>query len=304
MKKLSIYVFNKKTKIPYILFATTNGTLLNKDMKDWFTEHKDNFWLGLSLDGNKKTHDYNRDNSFDLIDIDYFLRNWPEQGVKMTLSEFSLRHFAENIKYVHKIGFSKIGGVNLFEGDFDWDKDEYVRMLIPQLAELVEFYTANEQFVVNQMFDKYIEHCESKNRDPKKWCGIGIGTNFFDTDGKMYPCPLVTPMTFSNKELEEIMKTNFAEDENFLDEDCYKNCYIYPICPTCAGANYMVNKNFKKRNKSKCRIQKIVSLFIADLQGKLLLKNRAKINDTVAYYRIEAIKKIRELYLNEFENFF
>jgi sulfatase maturation enzyme AslB (radical SAM superfamily) len=304
IRNISHYVINKKTSTPFILFATTNGTLLTKEMKAWFTEHKEYFWLGLSLDGNKDTHDHNRSNSFNMIDMDYFQENWPEQGVKMTLSEFSLHKLAENIKFIHEIGFSKVDGVNFFEGNFDWNKDAYIRLLVPQLSELVDFYLSNEQFKLNQMLDKHIEYCEIKNKSVQKWCGIGSEKRFFDIDGTMYPCTFITPMTFSQKELHDIMKTDFKNENNFFDEDCYKNCYIYPICPTCAGANYMVNKNFKKRNKSKCRIQKIVSLFIADLQGKLLLKNRAKINDTVAYYRIEAIKKIRELYLNEFKIFF
>jgi uncharacterized protein len=216
IKEISDYIFKKNISMPYILFATTNGTLLNKEMKHWFTEHKEQFWLGLSLDGNKETHNFNRSNSFDMIDIDYFLMNWPEQGVKMTLSEFSLHHFAENIKFIHRLGFPKIGGVNLFEGDFDWNKDEYIQLLIPQFVELVEFYLTNEQFTLNQMFDKHIEYCESKNKDPRKGCGIGNGTNFFDFDGTMYPCALITPMTFSKDDIDIMLRTDFTKDENFL----------------------------------------------------------------------------------------
>jgi sulfatase maturation enzyme AslB (radical SAM superfamily) len=267
IKEISNYIFNKGISTPYILFASTNGTLLNKEMKAWFSEHKERFWLGLSLDGSKETHDYNRNGSFDMIDIDYFLKNWPEQGVKMTLSEFSLYHLAENIKYLHQLGFSQINGVNLFEGNFDWSDDKYIEILIPQFVKLVDFYLANEQLKLNQMFDKNIEYCESRHYDTRKWCGIGNGTNFFD-------------------------------------EDCYKNCYIYPICPTCSGANYMVNKNFKERNKSKCRIQKLIALFIADLQGKRLLKDRTDIDDTTVFHMVEAIKRIRELYFNDFKHFF
>jgi hypothetical protein len=66
----------------------------------------------------------------------------------------------------------------------------------------------------------------------------------------------------------------------------------------------MINKSFKGRNKSKCRIQKLITLFIADLQGKRLLKKNSEINDTTAFYMVEAIKKIRELYLDEFKGFF
>ena len=300
LKEISYYIFKKNISIPYILFATTNGTLLNKEMKQWFNEHKEHFRLGLSLDGNKKTHDFNRSNSFDLIDIDYFVKTWPTQGVKMTLSEYSLVNLAENIKFIHSLGFTRVDGANLHEGDFDWNKDKYIELLIPQLAELVDFYLANEQYVPMPMLDKHIDICEAKNKETRNWCGIGRGVNFFDCDGTMYPCAFVTPMTFQKNEINDMMKTDFINDKNFIDIDCYENCYIYPICPTCAGANYIVNKNFKKRNRSKCRIQKLIALFAADFQGKRLLRETSKMDNTTKYHTIEAIKKIRLLYLNDF----
>ena len=64
---------------------------------------------------------------------------------------------------------------------------------------------------------------------------------FFDTDGQKYPCTFVTPMTFEKDELDQISTIDFKNENNFLDEECCNNCYIYPVCPTCAGANYMVN---------------------------------------------------------------
>jgi hypothetical protein len=114
-------------------------------------------------------------------------------------------------------------------------------------------------------------------------------------------------MSFPQNELNAILKTNFSDDELFIDDDCYNNCYIYPICSTCSGANYMVNKSFKKRNKNKCRIQKLTALFIADLQAKRLVKTGGLLGSqkdaTKLYYTIEAIKKIKALYLNEFKRF-
>jgi radical SAM protein with 4Fe4S-binding SPASM domain len=301
IKEIVAYTCSKSHSEKYIFFATTNGTLLTDEMKAWFADRKDCFVLGLSLDGTKETHNYNRSNSFDSIDIDFFLMNWPQQGIKMTLSEFSLHHFSENIKYLHSLGFTDIGGVNLFEGNFNWEHDEYIKILVPQLKELVNFYVENDSYQLNQMFDKHLNYCEAKNKERRKWCGIGNGTNFFDVDGKMYPCAFITPMTFSRNEIDTILKTDFKDDNNFIDEDCFDNCYIYPICPTCSGANYMINKTFKQRNKSKCRIQKLIALFIADLQAKRIKKNPKIYDDQTLYYTIEAIKKIRELYLDEFK---
>ena len=150
--------------------------------------------------------------------------------------------------------------------------------------------------------DKQLYLCEAK-KERRKWCGIGSGCPLFDVDGKMYPCAILTPMTFSKDELSEISKTDFTDEDNFLDDDCFNNCYIYPICPTCAGANYLINKTFKKRDKSRCRIQKLISLFIANLHAKRIMKNPKIYDDETLYHTIEAIKKIRTLYLPEFEEY-
>lgn len=302
LKDIAAYTLSEKRPKPFIFFASTNGTVLTGEMKEWFTAHKDHFVLGLSLDGTKATHDHNRGNSFDKIDTAFFRRTWPRQNVKMTLSDYSLGRLAEDIKYLHALGFAEVGGVNPAEGDFDWDKDEYIAMLIPQLAELAGFYAENEGLKICQMLDKQLAVCEGKEK-LKKWCGIGTGTPFFDVDGKRYPCSYITPMTFPPLDLAAILQTDYAAEENFVDQDCYEQCYIYPVCPTCAGANYMVNRSYKRRNKNKCRIQKLVALFIADLQANLIAKNPRRYDDTTRYHTITAIKKIRELFLPEFAEF-
>jgi len=97
--------------------------------------------------------------------------------------------------------------------------------------------------------------------------------------------------------------TDYSNDENFIDEECFNNCYIYPLCGTCAGASYLVNKSFKKRDKRRCRIQKLVALFIADLQAKRILKNPDCIEKDQLYSTIEAIKKIKSLYYDEYKQY-
>jgi sulfatase maturation enzyme AslB (radical SAM superfamily) len=304
IKEIVEYTYSNKHKEGYLFYATTNGTTLDEEKKEWFTLHKNCFVLGLSLDGKRETHNYNRSCSFDAIDINFFLENWPNQGIKMTLSTYSLPRLAEDIKFIHSIGFKEISGVNLFEGDFDWSKDEYIRVLIPQLTELVDFYVDNDTLTVNQMFNKSLSFCEVKNRSKRNWCGIGTGAVFIDIDGSIFPCPLVTPMTFTDSELSSLKKTDFTDVDKFIDNECFENCYIYPICPTCVGANYLCNKTFNERDKRRCRVQKLISLFIAELQAKRIRKNPQIYDDNTLYHTIEAIKKVRSMYLAEFKSFF
>jgi len=303
IKNIVEYTHLKYITEDYKFTALTNGTLLNNEMKKWFATHKDKVVLGLSLDGVKDTHDYNRNNSFNNIDIDFFLKTYPIPEVKMTLSDYSFPHLAENIQYIHSLGFKKIKGGNLYVGKFNWNSEYYIKTLIPQLTQLVNFYVKNENLTIIEFLNADITLCENNNKD-KKLCDIGTGIIFFDVDGTKRLCHYITPMTFSKEDLKNIEAIDFTNDENFVDNDCYNNCYIYSICPTCAGANYLNYKTFKQRNKSHCRIQKLIALFIADLQAKRIAKNHAIYDNNKLYYIIEAIKKIREYYLPEFKNYF
>ena len=96
IKDVSEWLWSKNIKYPYSLFAATNGTLLNEDMKVWFTANKHRISLGLSFDGDVNTQNTNRSNSASLVDLDYFRDTWPESSVKMTISTDSLKYLCEN----------------------------------------------------------------------------------------------------------------------------------------------------------------------------------------------------------------
>ena len=300
--KIYEYTHSITTNTNFIFYATTNGTVLTDEMKDWFSSHRDNIVLGLSLDGLPETHNANRSNSYSRIDFRFFADTWPYQGVKMTLSEKSLENLADNIIHAHELGFVEVGGVNLFEGTFNWEREEYVRMLIPQLKKLVDYYVEHDDYKLDQMMDRHLELCESKSTT-KRWCGIGTGTIFFDVDGTRYPCPFVTPMTFDSETLCEIEKHDFDDLDGFVDDYCATQCYIYPTCPHCAGANYLTQRTFKTRDKSKCRIQKLIALFVADLQARRLLKHPERYDEAIKYNLITSIQKVRENYLHEFDEY-
>lgn len=302
LRQVYEYVNESYPDTKKMFFATTNGTLLNDEMKAWFHEHRKTFYLGLSIDGTEDVHNHNRSGSFEKLDTKFFAENWPEQGVKMTISEYSIPRIAESIKYIHSLGFQKVRGVNLAEGNFQWDEEEVIRELIPQLKELVDFYLENDS-LYNQMFDKQLDLCEAKERIKLKWCGTGVSCLFFDVDGKQYPCSYFTPMTFSEQELEKIMSLDFTNEELFADDKCFHDCYLYPLCPTCAGANYQTNGAFGVKNKIHCRTQKLISLFAADLQAKKIIKNPKLYDPNKTYYTIRAIEEIRRLYYDEFRKY-
>lgn len=297
------YIFKKYCDDRITLFATTNGTLLSDEMKAWFYQHRDKFILGISLDGAKQSHDFNRSNSFDKIDIPFFVNTWPDQGPKMTISQKSLESLADDVIFLHHQGFKYINGVNLAEGDFDWSDRKLLRILATQLSKLVEFYIQNPQLNLDQLMARHIEYCASPQKERKKVCGIGSNTIFYDIDGKKYPCSYVTPMTFSSEELANICQTDFSDSSLFIDEECLKNCYLYPICSSCSGANYSVNHTFSQRIKSKCNLTKIIALYIAEFHAEKILQGQTTYDETQQFFLIEAIKEIKSRYFEEFRDF-
>ncbi len=83
----------------HLFFITTNGTLLTDEIKNWLITNKHCVKAGISLDGNKQAHDINRCNSYDTVinNIPFFLENYPDQPVKMTISAESIPYVADSI---------------------------------------------------------------------------------------------------------------------------------------------------------------------------------------------------------------
>ncbi len=250
LKSVVEYAKNRYDLQHVSFFATTNGTLLTDEMKLYFVENKDIIRLGLSLDGAKDTQDYNRSNSFDIIDLDFFRNTWKNPSVKMTLSEFSLTRLADDIQFLHTQGFV-VHGANLANGNFDWDKDENIAILIPQLTKLVDFYVENCNLQPCAFFDKKLMNCEILYKKPKRICGIGVSSHFYDTDGSKYPCAYATPLSMSSEQLAKLTKIDFSDEKNFNDETCLNNCYLYPICGNCYGENFVLNGSMNVLNKNK-----------------------------------------------------
>lgn len=300
IKSIVEYTLHKYQSNNYRFFASTNGTVMSNVMKQWFTSHKQLFTLGLSLDGGKQSQDENRSNSFDCIDFEFFLSNWPNQNVKMTVSDKSIYRYASDVKFIHSLGFG-INGADLCVGKFDWSSDSFIKIMAPQLHELIDYYLENPNHY-NAFFQKDLASC-AVPKVRKKNCGCGDKIHYFDSDGKQYPCTFITPMTFHKSELQDILRCDFCNVDDFVDETCFNSCYIYQMCRTCHAEDYLSTKSFKHYDKTKCRMKFMEALILAEYNALLIQRNPQIYDDTKLFYTIEAIKKIRELYYEDFKNF-
>ena len=151
IKSLTEFIQNQNYKKPFDLFIGTNGTLVHGEIQKWLIENKEFVNCGLSLDGNKFMQDINRSNSFDKIDLDFFVKNYPNIIIKMTVSKETLPYIAEGVIFLHKVGFKQIT-CNLAYG-IDWRDKENEKKLQDQLNLLIDFYLSNPELKPCSMLD-------------------------------------------------------------------------------------------------------------------------------------------------------
>ena len=275
----------------FTFFATSNGTLIHGELQNWLAKNRKRFIVGLSLDGNRKMHNINRSNSFDLIDIDFFVRTWPEQGVKMTISQQTISDLAEGIIFLHEKGIKKINA-NLAEMT-DWSDEKYCEIYRRQLRKLSEYYLSHPKIHPCSLFD--IVFAGVLNNDIRKWCGAGTAMEAIDVDGRAYPCHLFFESVCGIEKSKAAKNIDFSDPSQYIDVAC-KSCALLPICPTCYGANYIERGAIGLRDVNLCKLHKIRFSEVALYQYQRIIDtdiNGQSEEERYANMRIlEAIEKL------------
>lgn len=258
IKRIHQYITESGYKKQWIIFATTNGTLIHGEVQKWLKEHPC-VVAGLSLDGTKKMHDINRSNSYDRIDFDFFLKTYPEQGVKMTISQETLPFLSEGVIHAHTLGFKV--NCNLAFG-IDWSSQANAKFLERELKKLICYYVERPTVKPCSMLDFPIDQlgCDkSSRRMIKKWCGTGTHMCAYDVDGNAYPCQFFMPLSANKMASQLKQELKFEEDIPLekLDSKC-RECVIVEACPTCYGSNYITYGNIYKKDENLCNLTKII----------------------------------------------
>ena len=270
IREIAEWIWSAPRPVPYILFSTTNGTLLDHRMKRWFRRHKRPYYLSLSLDGTPDMHDANRGHSWERIDLDFFRENWPDQPVKMTVSRGTINSMAEGIVYLQEKGFKV--GASLGYG-IPWSGEsvlEYGR----QLHKLAEYYLEHEHVSPVSLLDLPIQYTlGSRTPMQKKYCGTGTHMATYDVDGKAYPCHLFTPLVLGTSKSDDLQAIQFQENATVTDRRC-NTCVLGRICPTCYGFNYKQTGDVARRDQTMCRLFKEQALANCWYQAQLLKRKR------------------------------
>lgn len=285
------YIWSRDWPKKYICYATTNGTLIHGHIKEWLHKNKERFWCGLSLDGNKLMHDLNRSDSFDKIDLKFFIENWPEQPVKMTLSPATLPYLYDGVKFIEEFGFQLSN--NLAYG-IDWSTQDTIDALSCELFKLVNRYAENLELPACSIVNFPIERI-SFSHPLSKWCGTGVTMKAYSVEGNEYPCHFFDPVTIGKEKAMLANTLSFENPEDIIDPMC-KDCILLNACPTCYGSNYSETGNIALRDKNICKLNKISAQATAYLWMKKIKQHGPKkLNmDRTQYTNIiNAINKIR-----------
>lgn len=287
IRPLVEWVESNRWERPYRFFGSTNGTLLNDDIKEWLYEHRNIITLGLSYDGLPSAQGHNRGN--DEIDIDFFLKTWPKQPIQMTINIDTVDRFADGVIFLLEKG--ALVHPNVAYENYEWPKDkieEYGR----QLNTLIYYYNChNHMPLISQFIHDLNEYADSiTNHKPQlEICGAGHGFQVFDVDGKSYPCHILSPLVLEGEKLRQIQIGKLSNYDDYSDPDC-DECPYTSSCPTCIACNYIYRNGFRNRDKTHCEIMKLeVKAFIKKEVLRLQSKNNLTSTDAT---EIDSIRKL------------
>lgn len=257
IRKAVEYVNSKQWKTPYCFFATTNGTLVHGEIKEWLKDHS-NFYCGISYDGTPEMQDINRSESSKHIDLSFFKNHYPKQEVKMTLSTHTLDKLYDGVVFLENMGFYV--SCNLAYG-VDWNDQRNAKVLESELARLIEYYLKNPNIRPCRILDNSIDNLSRNIKKPYRYCGAGMGMIAYDVDGLSYPCQLFMPLSCGKDKSDKAKKIEFPSQEipeSLVEEKC-RNCVAKNVCPTCFGANYIEFGDIYRHSNSYCTLTKVIT---------------------------------------------
>lgn len=280
--------------IPWICYATTNGTLLSKEIKAWLYEHKKSFILGISYDGNSNMQSANRGTDRYNVDLAFFHELWPYQPLHMTISKETLPKLAEGVLDIQSKGF--VVDAALAQGE-DWTMEDAL-IYREQLCILKNFYLKNHASTTFNILTRLLNIFDlpSTENQQEKWCGAGKHMATYDIDGQKYGCHMFTPLVLSNDKALTLEAVDWDLPESNADDYC-KSCVLRRFCPTCAGFNYKFRGALANRDKRWCPMILAEALTACEFQiERIATMDKLNVQDAKhAKAALRAYKVLRHL---------
>lgn len=271
IRQIEEYLSQNYSHLQIFYETTTNGTLVHGEVQKWLAEHKDQFFIALSLDGTQDMHDRNRKfangkGSFTNIDLEFFARTWPGCPAKMTVSENTLPNLAEGVIYLDSLGFKCDTTLSV---GIEWDYEKNRQIFIQELEKLIDYYVENPEKELCTLLNMDLRLVFAPIDEDYRFCGAGLDMVCFDTAGNQYPCQGFAPVSLG-REAEKYK--NFDNKKfRFSSENSCKNCSWVRLCPNCYAANLQSTGDIQKVDTVLCQFYKYCILASAKIQYKRIL---------------------------------
>ena len=294
-KKLLIelvkWVETRKFKKPAVFFLETNGTQVHGEFQAWLLKNKRHVNVSLSLDGTPETHNANRSDSYSKIDVGFFVKNYPQQAVRMTVDRRTVGRLCDDVMHLHNLGFLRIDA-SLACG-IEWETGDAVEVLREQLEKLCRCYLGHPELKECSLFDMHLPDLLRQGKSLPSRCGAGTSIVSVATDGRRYPCHTFQPNTTDIPV--ELGALDFSKISDFRDPEC-SGCVLEPACPTCYGINHRIHGNMLKRDKDYCRVMKIRALAVSFLRGKQIEEGSKDMTPAELHQTIKAIRLVQNAF--------
>lgn len=262
----------KEWNRPYVFMAATNGTLLNDEMKEWFFTNRNIMALGLSYDG-EKSQPINRTKENIKIDTDFFLKTWPQQPWKITISEETAFNIDTDLIALHEKNIPFTANA-AYEGHY-WS-EEAIAAYEMSLFHLADYYVKNPHIKRCNLFRLPLCYTYGNTNAPQPcYCSAGQSFRFYDMDGSVYPCHMFSEVACEKGK--SIQGLSWLKGADFEDPAC-KNCMLKGSCYTCIGSNWIYRGNIRLRDPLHCRlyqaqIRAMIHMITESCKGRSDLSN-------------------------------
>lgn len=236
----------------------TNGTLIHGEIQEWLKNNKINLTCTLSIDGTKEMHNKNRCNSFDSIDLDFFVDTFSTPYAKMTISEHTVSDLSEGLLFLQKSGFWV--NATLAYGT-NWT-DKLLKILDRELEKYFDEVFSSEMFISDKCSMLDLPYKKMYNSKGKKYrsCDAGDTAKAYSTDGRVFPCYMFLPSSITENYYDAMTGIKFPGlivDDNNVNDKC-KNCPLFSVCQNCYANNFKLNKNIYVPDQGICEANKII----------------------------------------------
>lgn len=218
---------------------TTNGTLLTRDVVDYLIEHK--VAIQVSLDGDQKTHDFNRyfqnkEGSYDLV-----LKRTEELRAKglitarATVSPVQL-DITHTLKHLNDIGFRNVAMYPAVKMLNDRDYKNYsleFTKLVNYFETLIHTHKYMKAREISNIY-KYLRRIHSSSKR-HYYCGATTHMLAVDVHGDLYPCQrFVSEKNYSlgnvNTGISHIREEEILNELNLKERTKCTSCWAINLC--------------------------------------------------------------------------